>query len=260
MSSFLAPVLSDAGRHPITRAGLRLLARRYIGAEFESRAWGESHLFQQLWGEDPQSNLAIIPLATNLSPLLAHLICAVSTGGLMPAWVLRMVLTPEFLWLGLHQTSFSLMEVGNISPADICRCCPLVAAGNFTTNLSFDESWVAQRAAMELFLRVDPPAAYNIAVGTGDPEDIDMDRASTPITSTFPEPLAAPPIIHLPPPPMKSKQNRRDERSAEVEIETEERSSRRLGAVLGWVPGNCAEYQTSTFRPSAAGASSRETR
>lgn len=279
-----SPLFSDAGRLPIlTKAGLRLLAARYINGEFEARSWGKTQLLDEFWGEEP-TEATITPLATTFAPLLAQLICAISAGGPTPAWVLRVVLTPEFLWLGLHQTAFSkfsrktlpsssnpsspltidstgLMEVGNISPADICRVSPLVTAGVITTNLSYDESWVAQGAAMEQHLRIDPPAIYNIAVGTGDPNDINMDRPWTPVTPTFPEPLTAPhlitlpPIITLPPPPTKPKRGWQDENPGETEIETEERSTEMTGVKLGWVNAEYKEYETSSWRPSKGGTS-----
>ncbi|KAJ5889553.1 hypothetical protein N7504_010363 [Penicillium tannophilum] len=256
-----SPLSSDAGRLPIlTKAGLRLLAARYINGEFEARSWGKTQLLDEFWGEEP-TDATITPLATTFAPLLAQLICAISAGGPTPAWVLRVVLTPEFLWLGLHQTAFSLMEVGNISPADICRVSPLVTAGVITTNLSYDESWVAQGVAMEQHLRIDPPAIYNIAVGTGDPNDINMDRPWTPVTPTFPEPLTAPhlitlpPIITLPPAPTKPKRGWQDGNPGEAEIETEERSTEMTGAKLGWVNAEYKEYETSSWRPSDGGTS-----
>lgn len=102
-----SPLSSDAGHLPIlTKAGLRLLAARYLNGEFEARSWGKTQLLDEFWGEEP-TDATITPLATTFAPLLAQIICAISAGGPTPAWVLRVVLTPEFLWLGLHQTAFS---------------------------------------------------------------------------------------------------------------------------------------------------------
>ncbi|KAJ6088572.1 hypothetical protein N7486_009833 [Penicillium sp. IBT 16267x] len=207
MSSFVTPASCDADRPPITKAGLQLLAARYTTGQYEAHAWGQTHLLNEFWGVEPENATIITPLATSFAPLLAQLICAISAGGLTPAWVLRIVLTPEFLWMGLHQTPFCLMEVGDVSPVDICRHYPLVAGGSIAANLSFDESWVSQCTAMDMHLRVDPPALYHIAVGTGHPEDINMDRVLTPVTSTFPEPLAAPPTTPPPHHPQSQSEN-----------------------------------------------------
>lgn len=58
-------------------------------------------MFQDVLGRGPSDEPSILALAWDISELLGHLVCVVNPGSAQ-AWILRLVLAPECLWMGLH--------------------------------------------------------------------------------------------------------------------------------------------------------------
>ncbi|KAJ5092497.1 hypothetical protein NUU61_007367 [Penicillium alfredii] len=76
------------------------LANAYY-AQGSLSQWGPDGLFNEVLGLVPGASPVIVPIAWDINGLLGHLVFVVNPG--MPdAWILRIVLASEFLWLGLH--------------------------------------------------------------------------------------------------------------------------------------------------------------
>lgn len=83
-----------------TRAQIQCLASGYAPGQFT--IWGQGEVFQEVLGQGPSDEPAILALAWDISELLGHLVCVVNPGSAQ-AWILRIILAPEFIWMGLHQ-------------------------------------------------------------------------------------------------------------------------------------------------------------
>lgn len=63
--------------------------------------WGNDEVFQGALGRDPGDEPAIIALAWEMNQCLGHIVCVIDPGS-PRACILRIILAPDFLWLGLH--------------------------------------------------------------------------------------------------------------------------------------------------------------
>ncbi|KAJ5632733.1 hypothetical protein N7490_009072 [Penicillium lividum] len=184
-----------------------LANRHLLDLQSEFNSWGQSTLLGDL--------------------LVVTITCAIASTGRAPAFVLRVVLTPEFLWVGLHHTALSVMEVCKAGHADLVSRFPLVSTSALATPLTCDEKWIQQTLELQELLSFNMTAA---AMGL------------------------------MPPPPspradqLRVKRRYRDGGSVEYELdhaEVEERSTSRLG----WVQGD-QDYGKSNYRPTGGGLTS----
>ncbi|KAJ5772339.1 hypothetical protein N7520_002868 [Penicillium odoratum] len=225
-----------------------LASRHLLDPQSEFNSWGQSTLLGDLLaGPTP----LIVAFDWVVTSLVVTMTCAIASTGRAPAFVLRVVLTPEFLWVGLHRTALSVMELCKAGPADLVSRFPPVSTSALATPLACDEKWIQQTLELQEFL------SFDMTVGCGHPEDVDMDLPPSPPAFAFPE--AAATGLMPPPPPARADQPRvrrryRDDGSVEYELDhpkVEERSTSRLD----WVPGN-QEYGKSDYRPTGGGLTS----
>lgn len=83
-----------------TRAQIQCLAGGYAPGQIITSGW--DGVFQDVLGQGPSDEPAIVALAWDITELLGHLVCVVNPGSAQ-AWILRIILAPEFIWMGLHQ-------------------------------------------------------------------------------------------------------------------------------------------------------------
>ncbi|KAF3400151.1 hypothetical protein F1880_008130 [Penicillium rolfsii] len=115
----------------ITTFDISLLASGYCHDNLHQ--WREAGLLEQVLEQGPY----IIITHSSLGQLGAQLFCLVDPHGQQP-WVLRILVTPEWLWLGLHAIQAS--APGNTSP---------LATGMMAhRSLHFDDEWMVLLRAL----------------------------------------------------------------------------------------------------------------
>jgi hypothetical protein len=82
-----------------SRSDIQLLVSGYSRSGLHQ--WGQIGLFTQALGLGPINDKSISVVAWELSELMAHVVCVIDPCSASP-WFLRMVLTPDFIFLGLH--------------------------------------------------------------------------------------------------------------------------------------------------------------
>lgn len=85
-----------------SRADIQLLVSGYSRGGLHQ--WGQVGLFSQVLGPVPNYNYtdkSIAVVAWELTELMGHVVCVVDPCSATP-WFLRIVLTPDFVFLGLH--------------------------------------------------------------------------------------------------------------------------------------------------------------
>ncbi|KAJ5946080.1 hypothetical protein N7454_002919 [Penicillium verhagenii] len=211
-----------------------------------------------LLGITARTNAAVaIPVAQEVGFMSASLVCVVGTGASSQAWVLRMVLAPDFVWLGLAPTQLSVEQACSPAGVDSTRHIPLTAVGVFNSTLPLEESWtqllvaLRQHSSAVQETRV-APVAVTVAEGSGHPEDIDMDRPFTPVAVSYPD-SQIPACFDLSraaaaKQPTKSRRDWRCGNSVETELD---KPKERSDPARTWVGGDCGGYTTSTWRPNA---------
>ncbi|KAJ5919179.1 hypothetical protein N7466_010122 [Penicillium verhagenii] len=243
--------LDTAVAPPFPASDLLGITTRYVAGQ---AGWGDSRLLGAL----VSANAAVvIPVAQEVGVMSASLVCVVGTGASSQAWVLRMVLAPDFVWLGLAPTQLSVEQACSPAGVDSTRHIPLTAVGVFNSTLPLEESWTQLLVA----LRQHSPAVQETGVapqdvtmaeGSGHPEDIDMDRPFTPVAVSFSD-SQIPTCFDLSraaaiAQPTKSRRDWRSGNSVETELD---KPKERSDPARTWVGGDCSGYNTSTWRPNA---------
>lgn len=82
-----------------TRQQIQFLASGYTQGQLTQ--WGHEGVLQEVLGQGSSHEPAIIALAWDINELMGHLVCVIDPGS-PHAWILRIVLAPDFIWLGLH--------------------------------------------------------------------------------------------------------------------------------------------------------------
>lgn len=82
-----------------SRADIQLLVSGY--SRDGIHLWGQISLYIQVLGLASMNDPSIVVVAWELSELIACVVCVVDPCSAAP-WYLRMVLTPDFIFLGLH--------------------------------------------------------------------------------------------------------------------------------------------------------------
>lgn len=82
-----------------TRQQIQLLVSG--SAHRQLTQWGDEEVLQDVLGRGPSHEPTIVVLAWDINELLGHLVCVIDPES-PHAWILRIVLAPDFLWLGLH--------------------------------------------------------------------------------------------------------------------------------------------------------------
>lgn len=82
---------------PFSKSGLQVLAGKYLAGPLLK--WDEMSLFDQLFAAGSEPEMSV--LAWELTELLCNMVIVVGPGS-PEAFLLRVVLAPEFAWFGLH--------------------------------------------------------------------------------------------------------------------------------------------------------------
>ncbi|KAJ5542439.1 hypothetical protein N7535_004859, partial [Penicillium sp. DV-2018c] len=141
---------------------LRILAGEYRNGNILK--WDDMSLFDNFFAEGIEPELFV--LFWKLVELHANLIVVVAPGS-RNAWILRIVLTPEFLWLGLHWagsehsvpiTTYSSNLSSLFSPR------PLVASMVSHYNMGVSDKWFSLINPLRAYL---PPMAVSAGAAAG---------------------------------------------------------------------------------------------
>jgi hypothetical protein len=102
--SFFSPRKTDmsntsANIPSFSRSDIQLLVSGYSRGGLH--LWGQVGLFTQVLGLGPMNDKSTAVVAWELSELMGHVVCVVDPCSAAP-WYLRIVLTPDFIFLGLH--------------------------------------------------------------------------------------------------------------------------------------------------------------
>lgn len=131
--------------HWLQKADIHQLIRGYSPGELMS--WGQLGLLEEAL--ELRSGLpSIAVMDWRLDMLMAHLECVINPGT-MRAWVLRVVLAPDFIWLGLHQAG--MMDAHTPAPPNVVRHHPAVAEVMLRHKLQFDKDWSVLHSTLRLF-------------------------------------------------------------------------------------------------------------
>jgi hypothetical protein len=93
--------MSDASANvpSFSRVDIQLLVGRYT--RLGLRQWGKIEIFTQVLGLGPMDDRSIAVIAWELNELTGHVVCVVDPCSTAP-WFLRIVLMPDFVFLGLY--------------------------------------------------------------------------------------------------------------------------------------------------------------
>ncbi|KAF3400152.1 hypothetical protein F1880_008131 [Penicillium rolfsii] len=136
-----------------SRADIQLLVSAYSRGSLYQ--WGQVGLFSRVLGLVPNNNdKSIAVVAWELSKLMGHVVCVVDPCSAAP-WFLRIVLTPDFVFLGLHWAGTdSPVTLGEyyhfLVPA--IRQRPLATGAIACHLLSFNTEWLNLLDALEAHL------------------------------------------------------------------------------------------------------------
>lgn len=93
--------MSDASTNvpSFSRSDIRLLVSGYTRVGL--RQWGQIEIFAQVLGQGPMNDRSLAVIAWELDELTGHVVCVVDPCSTAP-WFLRIVITPDFVFLGLY--------------------------------------------------------------------------------------------------------------------------------------------------------------
>ncbi|GLI77834.1 hypothetical protein PoHVEF18_006129 [Penicillium ochrochloron] len=139
-----------------SRADIQLLVSGYSRGSLHQ--WGQVGLFSQVLGLVPNYNYtdkSIAVVAWELTELMGHVVCVVDPCSATP-WFLRIVLTPDFVFLGLHWAGTdapvsSLRTYYHFLVAAISQR-PLATGAMACHPLPFDTEWLNLLCALEAHL------------------------------------------------------------------------------------------------------------
>ncbi|CEJ59653.1 hypothetical protein PMG11_08269 [Penicillium brasilianum] len=93
--------MSDASTNvpSFSRSDIRLLVSGYTRVGL--RQWGQIEIFAQVLGQGPMNDRSLAVIAWELNELTGNVVCVVDPCSTAP-WFLRVVITPDFVFLGLY--------------------------------------------------------------------------------------------------------------------------------------------------------------
>lgn len=142
---------------PFSKSGLQVLAGEYLAGPLLK--WDEMSLFDQLFAAGSEPEMSV--LTWELTELLCNMVIVVGPGS-PQAYLLRVVLAPEFAWFGLHwagmphpgkypsssiegktHTNLRLVEVSTYSSdlLNFLQSRPLAASVALHQNLGVSDEW-----------------------------------------------------------------------------------------------------------------------
>ncbi|KAJ5542818.1 hypothetical protein N7535_005242 [Penicillium sp. DV-2018c] len=138
-SSFSSSTGSSPSFPPFSKGDLRVLAGEFRSGKILK--WDDMSLFANFFAEgiDPE----MFVLFWELGELHANLIVVVAPGS-QNAWILRVVLAPEFLWLGLHRAGLEHpvpITTYSCNLSSLFSSRPLVASMVSHYNMGVSDKW-----------------------------------------------------------------------------------------------------------------------
>lgn len=129
--------------HWLQKADIHQLIRGYSPGE--QMSWGQLDLMEEALELD--SGFPSIPVMDwHVDNLMAHLVCVINPGSPW-TWVLRVVLAPDFIWLGLHPAG--TMDAHATALLNVVRHHPAVAGMMLHHRLQFDKEWLVLHSALK---------------------------------------------------------------------------------------------------------------
>ncbi|KAJ9488574.1 hypothetical protein VN97_g4729 [Penicillium thymicola] len=127
---------------PFSKSSLQILAGEYLAGPLLK--WDEMSLFDQLFAAGFEPEMSV--LAWELTELLCNMVIVVGAGS-PNAYLLRVVLAPEFAWLGLHRAGMphpaavSPSAHQHLRPPRPPPLPPLAASVTLHQNLGVGDQW-----------------------------------------------------------------------------------------------------------------------
>ncbi|CAI7650585.1 unnamed protein product [Penicillium glandicola] len=124
---------------PFSKSGLQVLAGEYLAGPLLK--WDEMSLFDQLFAAGSEPEMSV--LTWELTELFCNMVIVVGAGS-PQAFLLRVVLAPEFAWFGLHWAGLPHPDqVPTYSSAllNLLHSRPLAASVALHQNLGVGDKW-----------------------------------------------------------------------------------------------------------------------
>ncbi|KAI3117958.1 hypothetical protein CBS147326_3401 [Penicillium roqueforti] len=160
---------------PFSKSGLQVLAGKYLAGPLLK--WDEMSLFDQLFAAGSEPEMSV--LAWELTELLCNMVIVVGPGS-PEAFLLRVVLAPEFAWFGLHWAGMPHPAQVSTYPSELLGLLhsrPLAASAAFHQNLGFGDEW--ESLVCCLWAHLEPRISYlpagQLQFAAGNENDI-LDR------------------------------------------------------------------------------------
>ncbi|EPS28501.1 hypothetical protein PDE_03447 [Penicillium oxalicum 114-2] len=151
--------MSSSNLRFLSRADVEQLVCRY--PDVAPSFLGQTELFSQVLGQVASDEPSLVVVAWQVTELMAHLVCVVGPCTASP-WYMRMVMTPDFLFLGMHPVlpgaAFREAYLAALLPVYFDSLLPSVAehplaCGYFAFHpLSFEQEWVVLIRALAAYL------------------------------------------------------------------------------------------------------------
>ncbi|CEJ59654.1 hypothetical protein PMG11_08270 [Penicillium brasilianum] len=165
-----------------------LLVRGY--ARDNLQQWGQVGLLTQVLGQDPH----IHTIDWAIDELAAQLVCVINVNS-PDALILRIIVTPDFIWLGFHAVPLGVaipLAVYARFLEDAILHSPLTSGVLSIGSLHFENEWMALQNS--LFGYLGPPEGSPAAI-------IKMGPVIPPACADVPETFMIDSIPMMPPPP-----------------------------------------------------------
>ncbi|KAJ5213904.1 hypothetical protein N7449_001073 [Penicillium cf. viridicatum] len=141
---------------PFSKSGLQVLAGEYLAGPLLK--WDEMSLFDQLFAAGSEPEMSV--LTWELTELLCNMVIVVGPGS-PKAYLLRVVLAPEFAWFGLHWAGMphpAQVPTNTSDLLDILHSRPLAASVALHQNLGVNDEW--KSLVRRLWAHLEPYSSY----------------------------------------------------------------------------------------------------
>ncbi|OQD64074.1 hypothetical protein PENPOL_c008G02331 [Penicillium polonicum] len=141
---------------PFSKSGLQVLAGEYLAGPLLK--WDEMSLFDQLFAVGSEPEMSV--LTWELTELLCNMVIVVGPGS-PQAYLLRVVLAPEFAWFGLHWAGMphpAQLPTNTSDLLDLLHSRPLAASVALHQNLGVGDEW--KSLVRRLWAHLEPYRSY----------------------------------------------------------------------------------------------------
>ncbi|KGO62330.1 Protein of unknown function DUF3468 [Penicillium expansum] len=175
---------------PFSKSGLQVLAGEYLAGPLLK--WDEMSLFDQLFAAGSEPEMSV--LTWELTELLCNMVIVVGPGS-PQAYLLRVVLAPEFAWFGLHWAGMphpAQVSTYSSDLLDLLHSRPLAASVALHQNLGLGDEW--KTLVGRLWAHLEPYSSYlpagQLQLAAGNENDIlsrmeDVEYPPSPVEEDF---------------------------------------------------------------------------